>query len=85
VTVEALAGQVGVARAFIAGRPCLAAAVLASELVTGSVLHGGSAVSGGQVAWPSRQTGSGCGSRWPGAVAPLSRCWCRIPALRRWG
>ena len=55
VTVGALAGQVGVARAFVArvlgaGHPCLGVAVLlACELVTDSVLDGGSAVAGGQV------------------------------------
>jgi anti-sigma regulatory factor (Ser/Thr protein kinase) len=55
VTIGALAGQVGVARAFVggvlgAGYPCLEVAVLlACELVTNSVRHGGSAVAGGQV------------------------------------
>ena len=54
VTIGALAGQVGVARAVVggvlgAGPPCLDAAVLlVSELVTNSVLHSGSAA-GGQV------------------------------------
>jgi anti-sigma regulatory factor (Ser/Thr protein kinase) len=55
VTIEALAGQVGVARAVVGGvlgvgHPCLDAAVLlVSELVTNSVLHSGSTVAGGQV------------------------------------
>jgi anti-sigma regulatory factor (Ser/Thr protein kinase) len=55
VTIEALAGQVAVARAFAgevlgAGHPCLDVAVLlTSELVANSVRHSGSAVAGGQV------------------------------------
>jgi anti-sigma regulatory factor (Ser/Thr protein kinase) len=55
VTIGAMAGQVGVARAVVArvlgaGHPCLDVAVLlVSELVTNSVLHSGSAVAGGQV------------------------------------
>ena len=55
VTIEARAEQVGVARAFVGGvlgaaHPCVDVAVLlASELVTNSVRHGGSAVAGGKV------------------------------------
>jgi anti-sigma regulatory factor (Ser/Thr protein kinase) len=55
VTIAAVPGQVGLARAFVAGvlgqsHPDADVAVLlASELVTNSVLHSGSAVSGGVV------------------------------------
>jgi anti-sigma regulatory factor (Ser/Thr protein kinase) len=67
VTIEALAGQVRVARAFVGGllgaaHPCLDVAVLlASELVANSVRHSGSAVAGGQVM--VTVTASGCGVR----------------------
>lgn len=55
VTIAAVPGQVGLARAFVAGalgqaHPAADVAVLlASELVTNSVRHSGSAVSGGDV------------------------------------
>ena len=64
MTIEALAEQVGVARAFIggllgAGHPCCDVAVLlASELVTNSVRHSGSAVAGRRVT--VSVTASGC-------------------------
>jgi serine/threonine-protein kinase RsbW len=55
VTVPALAERVGAVRAFVGGvlgpvHPCFEVAVLlASELMTNSVRHSGSAVSGGRV------------------------------------
>ena len=58
VTIAAVPGQVRLARAFVArvlgeSHPHADVAVLlASELVTNSVLHSGSAVSGGSWPWP---------------------------------
>jgi hypothetical protein len=67
VTIAAVPGQVGLARAFVAwalggSHPDADVAVLlASELVTNNVLHSGSAVAGGvvTVAWPSAGEPSG--------------------------
>jgi hypothetical protein len=73
VTIKALAEQVGVARAFVggllgAGHPCCDVAVLlASELVTNSVLHGGAdgAGSAGYGDRLGKRVWVRCGSRWP--------------------
>lgn len=69
VTVAAVPGQVRAARAFVSGvlgesHPNAAVAVLlASELVTNSVLHSGSAVPGGVVTVAVAVAVGGCGVR----------------------